>query len=157
MVSVLSPTALSSPLFATLPRCLHGHVRQWCTWCLAPNGTHEKHARRFYPPIRLQVCVAQLQELAELQVRERDDCVACFSCNAEDIWPFVTWGWTPPWLRLHIDGLCPLLDQIVRDYRKRRPVGGRIFITWDGAFDWPMDDSKHQFVIFDLSDDPLLN
>lgn len=49
-----------------------------------------------------------------------------FSCNLRgEVWPFVTYGLTPPTNRVHLQGIFPLLDEIVVHVLSQRSLGGR--------------------------------
>jgi hypothetical protein len=110
--------------------CTHGLIVDWCALC----------ATRMTMRLRVASIVVDegdLDLLADMQIVKRSDCFACFSCNAEETWPFVTYGWTRRESRVNVEGLSPVLQAVVGEYRKVRPGGGRIFIIRDAAFDWP--------------------
>ena len=51
-----------------------------------------------------------------------------FSCNCHgEIWPFVTYDYTPEEERRYVHGESALLNDIIRFYLTRRPEGGRLF------------------------------
>ena len=81
-----------------------------------------------------------------MQIESRPDCIACFSCNQRETWPFVTYGWTRPEWRVNVEGRSLLLQSIVSEYRKVKPEGGRLFITRHGVVDWS-GEFRMQFAI----------
>jgi hypothetical protein len=124
-------------------RCKHGEVKDWCAYCRSDErrrlGTRARN---------ILTSKRQIDELGRMQVQQRDDCVACFSCNRSEVWPFVTFGRTPLELRTDLTRQSSLLDEIVGQYRAIRPRGGRFLITYDGAFDCQRGARRRQFLEF---------
>ena len=71
-----------------------------------------------------------------------------FSCNEDgsEVWPWATFGWTPPDLRINLAGLIRILDEIVRCFLAVRPEGGRFRVDSDGA---RFADGGERFVEFE--------
>ena len=60
---------------------------------------------------------------------------AVFSCNEyNDLWLFITYGYTAPEDRIDVRGKFPVLDAIADEYLEHRPRGGRFFVSDEGAF-----------------------
>jgi hypothetical protein len=59
---------------------------------------------------------------------------ATYSCNAHDVWPSITSGWSSPAERWCRTGESTFLDAVVQAARDSRPDGGRFEIQADGAY-----------------------
>lgn len=108
-------------------------------------------------PSRLEVTDEELGQLRRMQISPRGDWPAVFSTNGNgEVWPFVTYNWTPHADRRDVQGEARVLDLIARFYIDRRPEGGRFFIDDRGAFCSEPPDRKVQFVTFKLVEsDPI--
>src|SRR5713226_617633 len=77
----------------------------------------------------------EFEEFKRLQIRYRWDWPAVFSANCHgEIWPFVSYGYTPGEYREEVRGLCRTIDAVADDYLEMRREGGRFFINETGAF-----------------------
>lgn len=84
---------------------------------------------------RLSVYRGQLERLKQAQVRWRGDWPATFSCNRHSqVWPFVTFGYTPEKYRNDLVEEFPILQQIVLRLIQDRPEGGRFHINDCGVY-----------------------
>ena len=70
-----------------------------------------------------------------LQKNRRHDQLGTFSTNSRgDVWDFETYGRTPLTRRRNLKGTSPFLDELVREYLRVRPIGGRFFFDAVGAY-----------------------
>jgi hypothetical protein len=91
--------------------------------------------------------------LRSLQRKKRWDWPAVFSTNARgDIWPYVTYGWTPEREREEVRGLSTVIDQVADIYRTVRSDGGRFFIedNWACHKGDAVGDPLTVFVVFKI-------
>ena len=88
----------------------------------------------------------QLDELLEMQQRNSP---FNFSCNRRRrVWPTPGLGYTREEDRDYVKkGEYPLLDEIVEIVVATRYLGGRFYLTNEGAF---LSDNDEQFVEFDF-------
>ena len=97
-------------------------------------------------PISVPLTQEEFQELRRMQIHFRWDWPATFSANyLGDIWPFVTYNYTPEKLRLQLRGASELLDYLADEYISIRPEGGRFFIDGQGGFYKSGDTAVVQF------------
>ena len=102
----------------------------------------------------VRITRAEFEEFRSLQRRCRWDWPATFSTNRRnEIWAYITRGYTPFEQRQNLRGLSPILDIVANKYRIARFDLGRFFIDERGGF--YKDDSMivHQFCAFDWTDD----
>jgi hypothetical protein len=93
--------------------------------------------RTGYTPVVDCVLVGQADWdfLRALQIKLPWEWPAVFSANSRgDIWPFVTYGLTPEWLREDVRGLSPVVDEIADSFLSYQRIGGRFFIDENGAY-----------------------
>jgi hypothetical protein len=84
----------------------------------------------------LRVNQKQFAQVLQLIKKHRADWPAVFSTNPkQEVWLFTTYGWTRP------------------EHRRRRRLGGRFFISDNGAF-LKRDKEDEKFVAFDFSEPP---
>jgi hypothetical protein len=75
-----------------------------------------------------------LFQIERLTLKRRADCWASFSVNAmNDIWIFITRGWTDKDKRKYIQGECQVIERIAELYLSERFEGGRVLLTSEGA------------------------
>src|SRR5713101_7542407 len=83
----------------------------------------------------LRVNQKQFAQVLQLVKKHRADWPAVFSTNPKrEVWLFTTYGWTRPEHRIQVGGVCPIIDEIAKENRRRRRLGGRFFISDNGAF-----------------------
>ena len=83
----------------------------------------------------ISITERDLQTLERLRLKRRRDCLASFSVNEkQEIWMYVTRGWTKESKRKYVAGQCPVVERIAELYLSVRPEGGRIFLRRDGLF-----------------------
>jgi hypothetical protein len=65
-----------------------------------------------------------------------------------EAWPPTGWGYTPVDDRRRLHGRFPFVDQVVSEYLKQRPRGGRFFID-DGliAYYKPQEEGNPRYAI----------
>ncbi len=82
----------------------------------------------------IELTLDDLFQLERLTLKRRADCWASFSVNAgNDIWNFVTRGWTKEEKRNYIQGQCRVIERIAELYLSERFKGGRVLLTSEGA------------------------
>jgi len=82
----------------------------------------------------IELTLNDLFQLERLTLKRRADCWASFSVNAmNDIWIFVTRGWTEEKKRKYIQGQCRAIERIAELYLLERFEGGRVLLTSEGA------------------------
>jgi hypothetical protein len=75
-----------------------------------------------------------LFQLDRLPLKRRADCWISFSVNGKnDVWNFITRGWTEEQKRNYIQGKCRVIVRIVKIYLSERLGGGRVFLDSEGA------------------------
>ena len=98
---------------------------------------------------RIAITRDEFDEFRRLQIRYRWDWPAVFSTNYySEIWPWVTYGYTPGANREPVRGLSPIVDAVADEYLRVRPEGGRFFINERGAFYKDADGVSVQFASF---------
>lgn len=86
------------------------------------------------PMETIVVTLVDLFQLDRLPLKRRADCWISFSVNGvNDVWNFITRGWTEEEKRNYIQGKCRVIDRIVELYLSERFGGGRVFLTSEGA------------------------
>ena len=82
----------------------------------------------------------EFEEFRNLQVKNRWDWPASFSCNQKnEVWPWIGFGYSAEEDRIHLEGKVRLLDQIVEIVLQERWLGGRFFICEKGVYLRPSD------------------
>jgi hypothetical protein len=82
----------------------------------------------------IELTLDDLFQLERLTLKRRADCWASFSVNAmNDIWIFVTRGWTERKKRKYIQGQCRAIERIAELCLSERFEGGRVLLTSEGA------------------------
>jgi len=105
-----------------------------------------------YPVQKLQLSRTEFDEFRALVIRERWDWPAVFSVNPKgEIWPWVTWGWTPEYEKIDVSGRSALLRRVAYTLLNIRPEGGRFFIDEEGAYTH-IGHQKRMFVEFEIYD-----
>jgi len=98
---------------------------------------------------------AEFEQLKVLVRKKRWDWPAVFSVNHHrEIWPFVTYKWTPEEEREPVRGLSRVIDEVADRYLKLRTDGGRFFIDDRLAFykGAEIRDAYNPIVIFKIMD-----
>ncbi len=86
------------------------------------------------PMETIELTLDDLFQLERLPLKRRADCWISFSVNAgNDIWNFVTRGWTKEEKRNYIQGQCRVIERIAELFQLERFGGGRVFLTSEGA------------------------
>ena len=105
----------------------------------------------------LLVSSEELEVLREVQIKPKWGWPARFSCNEwGQVWPFTTSSRTPESDRVHLEGVFPLLDQIVQRVvwitrtRGKYPRGGRFLVHDEGVV---LADGDEQIIEFQFEDD----
>lgn len=86
------------------------------------------------PMETIELALGDLFQLERLPLKRRADCWVSFSVNGKnDVWNYITRGWTKEEKRNYIQGKCRVIDRIVELYLSERFGGGRVFLTSEGA------------------------
>lgn len=98
---------------------------------------------------RIEITQAQFDHLRNVKLRNHKYWPAVFSTNChEDIWLYVTDGYTPREFRKDVRGSYRLIDMIGDAMLRARPEGGRFFIDETGAFYKNVQGHSVRFVWF---------
>jgi hypothetical protein len=82
----------------------------------------------------IELALDDLFQFERLPLKRRADCWVSFSVNGmNDVWNFITRGWTKEEKRNYIQGKCRVIDRIVELYLSERFGGGRVLLTSEGA------------------------
>ena len=102
---------------------------------------------------RVRISRADFEEFRSLQRRNRWDWPATFSANRRnEIWAYVTRGYTPFEERQNLRGVSTVLDIVVSKYLIARGDLGRFFIDERGGFYKDELMTVHQFCAFEWRD-----
>jgi hypothetical protein len=98
----------------------------------------------------VRITRAEFEEFRTLQRKHRWDWPAVFSANRRnEIWAFVTRGYTPFENRQNLRGISRVLDIVANKYRISRSDLGRFFIDERGGFYKDESNIEHQFCEFE--------
>ena len=96
----------------------------------------------------------EFEKFRDAQIKSHAHWPAVFSCNAnEDVWPFVTYGFTYESERRYLNGKFNLLTRVVREVLQDRPEGGMFFIDDIGVFHGSDGRTSHPVVKFSIQNE----
>ena len=96
----------------------------------------------------IDVDKAEFQRFKEWAAGNRFGWPAALSTNEwYAIWPPSGWGYTPNDDRRRLHGRFPFVEQIVEQYLRLRPCGGRFFIDEELAYYKPEEEGNPRYGI----------